>query len=124
VARQVLESDYSKWPAGVIELMAEDVVLSPADGKVYLGHEGCALWYQHNVRTIEAREFVSYGLEQLDEEWVIGEGATRNRLRDGELEVQPGCWLVRVTNGLVSAFLYYRTADDAREALAQRLDQA
>jgi len=123
VARRLLESDYSKWPAGALELMTEDVVLSTADGKVYLGHDGCALWYEHNVRTIEAREFTAYRIEQLDREWVLCHGAARNQRRGGDVDVQPGSWLLRVRDGLVSAFLYYRTPEAAREALSRRLDQ-
>ena len=121
VARRLLESDFSKWPAGAIELMTEDVVLSTSDGKVYVGHAGCAQWYENNVRTIESREYISYRLEQLDEHWILGAGAARNQLRDGEVEMQPGCWLIRVSDGLVSAFLYYRTVEIARDALAERL---
>ena len=123
VARRLLESDFSKWPAGAIELMTEDVVLSTSDGKVYVGHAGCAQWYENNVRTIESREYIPYRLEQLDEHWVLGEGAARNQLRGGDVEMQPGCWLIRVSGGLVTAFLYYRTVEIARQALAERLTQ-
>ena len=124
VARKLLENDYSNWPADALGLMTEDVVLSTSDGKVYFGHDGCALWYEQNVRTIEAREFIEYRIEQLDSEWVLGEGATRNEIRGGETLMSPGCWLVRVQVSLVSAFLYYRTAAAARNALARRLSQS
>lgn len=122
VARGLLQSDYSQWPAGAIELMSEDVVVSASDGKVYIGHAGAAQWYANNVHSYKAREFIEYRVEQLDEHWVLGAGAVRAELRGGEVQMRPGCWLLRVVDGLVNAFLYYRTAESAKDALADRLN--
>jgi hypothetical protein len=120
VAREFFSMRFTEWPGDAFARLAEDVVINPSDGHIYVGHEGYARWYEEHVGEHRDREFQLEGSEVLREHWVLLKGAVEDTLRDSQRRVQPGCWLVHVREGLIAAVLYYRTEQAAREALSAR----
>jgi hypothetical protein len=117
IAGRLFAGRFDEWPGDAFELLAEDVVINPSDGHIYVGHEGYARWYREQIADHEDRSYAPESTEVLQENWALMRGAVHAVLRDGRQQVQPGCWLVHVREGLVAAVLYYRTEADARKAL-------
>jgi len=120
VAQRLFASTLGGWPGETLGLLAEDVVINSADGHIYVGHEGCARWYEHHLSGEEDQVYVPESAELLRDHWVLMTGAAERRMRGGEIQRQPGCWLVHVRDGLIAAILYYRTELEARAALSEQ----
>jgi hypothetical protein len=117
VAREFFSGELSDWPGEAFKLLAEDVVVQPSNGQIYIGHEGYAQWYEEHVQQYEQSALTDAAYEDLEGGWVLVKGSISSRRRGGEQERIPGCWLARVRDGKISAALYYRTEQDALAAL-------
>ena len=120
LAQRLFAATLRQWPGETLELLAEDVVINSSDGHIYVGHEGWARWYEHHLSGEQDQAYVPESAELLREHWVLMKGATERTMRDGEKQLQPGCWLVHVRAGQIAAVLYYRTEQDARAALSEQ----
>ena len=109
--------EFDELPAGGLQALSADAVIQTPEGDVYMGHRGFVTWYVDTLRNYERRAFESQGFEQLTRRWVLAVGDTTGVLRSGEVSIQPGCWLVRVEDGLISACLFHRTVGDALSAV-------
>ena len=120
LAQKLFAGRFGDWPGDAFELLAEDVVIHVSDGHIYVGHEGFARWYEEQLSDQLEQVFHADGAEPLREHWVLMKGATERTMRDGEKQLQPGCWLVHVRAELIAAVLYYRTEREARAALSEQ----
>jgi len=120
VARRLFAVGLADWPGEALDLMTEDVVIHASDGHIYVGHEGCARWYEEQISGHRELVYAPSAAELLRKGWVLMTGSAERTRRDGEKQIQPGCWLVHVRDGLIAAVLYYRTERDARAALSEQ----
>ena len=119
VAREFFAGRFDRWPDDAFELLAEDVVINPSDGHIYVGHEGFSRWYEERVLGEHAgRISLSAGIEIVREHWVLMRSAAEGAGADEQTEPTLGCWLVHVREGLIAAILHYRTERAARGALS------
>lgn len=120
VALEFLSQPLSGGPGlSIARFLDEDTVMRLSTGHVYLGIEGLIRFYQERTHDWqEARVEVSVA-EQIEGGWVLAEGRLRLQPRgDGGEQVQPGAWLIRLKEGRVSDWLFFRTGPEARAAAA------
>ena len=120
VARQFFARPFDGRPRDAFAQLAEDVVIKPSNGQIYIGHEGYVRWYEEQAGDYSDRVFVPSAIEVVRDHWVLMQGAAENTTQDGETELQPGCWLVHIRDGHVAAVLHYKTEQAAREALSEQ----
>jgi hypothetical protein len=105
------------FPGEIFDLVAEDIVYLAFDGHLYVGHEGLALFYDHNLRDRRNISFRTDYSRPVGEEWVLTKGDVVHLDRGGAELIQPGYWVARVRDGKVVAALYLRTEAEALAAL-------
>ena len=103
-----------------LEQLAEDVVINPANGHIYVGHEGYAHWCEELAVDEEQRLHRPEAMAVVRANWVLMKGAAEASLGAGRTPAKAGCWLVHVREGLIAAILYYRSEQAAREALSEQ----
>lgn len=117
IVRSLSAQSLGTFPGDIFSLVAEDVVFLAFDGHLYVGHEGLALWFEQNLRAwqnICFREDFSRGVGR---EWVLTKGDVVYEDRAGIRHVQPGYWIARVRKEKVAAAMYFRTQEEALDAL-------
>lgn len=119
VALEFLSQSLSGGPGpSIARFLDEDTVMRLSTGHVYLGIEGLIRFYQERTHECrEARLEVSVA-EELEGDWVLVEGSLRLQPRGGGEQVQPGAWLMRLKEGRISDWLFFRTGAEARAAAA------
>ena len=105
------------FPGEIYSLVAEDFVFLSFDGPVYVGHEGLATGFEQQLREWADIGFRIDTSEHVGEGWVLTKGDLVYEGRDGTDRRQPGHWLAHVREDRIAAVLYYRTLDEARNAL-------
>jgi len=105
------------FPGDIFSLVAEDVVFLAFDGHLYVGHDGLALFFDHNLRDWRNIHFRTHSSQAVGTEWVLTKGDVVHEDRSGAEHVQPGYWVARVLNEKVVAVMYFRTREEALAAL-------
>ncbi len=102
----------------IARFLDEDTVMRLSTGHVYLGIEGLIRFYQERTHEWQEARLEASGAEELEAGWVLVEGSLRLQPRSGSEQIQPGAWLLRLRDGRVSDWLFFRTGAEARTAAA------
>jgi len=117
IIRNLGAQSLDNFPGDIFSLVAEDVVFLAFDGHLYIGYEGLALFFDHNLRDWRNIHFRTEFSRAVGEEWVLTKGDVVHEDRDGAEHVQPGYWVARVLEEKVVSVMYLRTQEEALVAL-------
>src|SRR5436190_22761033 len=94
VAREFFARNFDQPPSDAFERLAEDVVIKPSNGHIYIGHEGYARWHQEQAGDPGGRVAVPADIDVVREHWVLIGSAGEGTTREGAEQPQVGVWLV------------------------------